>query len=126
LKPGDKQFCEDMFLLGMLHDFGYEFADIGYQHAMVGGEILKRSGYRYWQEVAEHGSETVENMTDELFILNLADMLTLPDGKSCGINERIAEIAQRYGGDSAAYRKSVKVAEKIRKDRRYKVFFAEH
>lgn len=29
LRPNDEKYSEDMFLLGMLHDFGYEFTENG-------------------------------------------------------------------------------------------------
>ena len=32
LRPDDSQFAEDMFVLGMLHDMGYEFNQISKQY----------------------------------------------------------------------------------------------
>ena len=52
LRPDDSQFAEDMFVLGMLHDMGYEFIESNASHGAIGGEILKRSCYRFWKEVA--------------------------------------------------------------------------
>ena len=48
LKPDNTQYAEDMFLLGMLHDMGYEFMESNASHAAVGGEILKRNNFRYY------------------------------------------------------------------------------
>ena len=36
---------EDLFILGINHDIGYEYTENGVNHAVVGGEILKRNGY---------------------------------------------------------------------------------
>lgn len=119
LKPNDTQYAEDMFLLGIMHDLGYEFMESNASHAAVGGEILKRSGYQYWQEVALHGDETVENMSDELFILNCADMMTGPNGEDFTFDERLKEIAQRFGEDADAYKKCVIEVEKLKSDKRY-------
>jgi hypothetical protein len=119
LAPQDEKYQEDMFLLGMLHDFGYEFASFRTDHPAIAAEILKRNGYRYSQEVAWHGDSEVETMSDALFILNLADMTTLPDGTPCGLNERIAEIESRFGTDSVAQRKAVALSNKITSDQRY-------
>ncbi|MBR1600405.1 MAG: HDOD domain-containing protein [Alphaproteobacteria bacterium] len=47
-KPDDSKYAEDMFLLGMLHDMGYEFMESNASHAAVGGEILKRNNFRYY------------------------------------------------------------------------------
>ena len=108
-----------MFLLGIMHDLGYEFMESNASHAAVGGEILKRNNYRYWQEVSLHGDETVENMSDELFILNCADMSTGPNGEDFTFDERLKEIAARFGEDSDAYKKCVIEAEKLKTDKRY-------
>lgn len=119
LKPNDEKYAEDMFLLGVMHDFGYEFTESNASHAAIGGEVLKRSGYKYWQEVALHGDETVENMSDELFILNCADMMTGPNGEDLTFEERLAEIASRFGKDAAPYQKCVVEVQKLKADERY-------
>lgn len=119
LKPENAQYAEDMFLLGMLHDMGYEFAESNSEHAATGGKILKRSGYKYWQEISLHGDETIENMSDELFILNCADMSTGPSGEQFTFEERLAEIAARFGEDAAAYKKCMIEVEKLKADKRY-------
>ena len=119
LKPNNVQYAEDMFLLGIMHDLGYEFIESNTSHAAIGGEILKRNNYRYWQEVALHGDEKVDNMSDELFILNCADMSTGPNGEDFTFDERLKEIAQRFGKDTNAYKKCVIEVEKLRADKRY-------
>ena len=118
-KPDDNKFAEDMFLLGIMHDLGYEFIESNASHAAIGGEILKRNNYRYWQEVSLHGDETVENMSDELFILNCADMSTGPNGEDFTFDERLKEIAQRFGKDTNAYKKCVIEVAKLKADKRY-------
>ena len=123
LKPNNVQYAEDMFLLGMLHDMGYEFMESNGNHAHIGGEILKRSNYKYWKEVALHGDETVKNMSDELFILNCADMSTGPNGENFTFDERLEEIASRFGKDTNAYKKCVIEAENLRSYKRYKILF---
>ena len=119
LKPNNVKYAEDMFLLGIMHDLGYEFIESNASHAAIGGEILKRSGYQYWQEVALHGDETVDDMTDELFILNCADMMTGPKGEDFTFDERLKEIAQRFGEDADAYKKCVIEVVKLKSDKRY-------
>ena len=91
MRPKDKKYVEDMFLLGLLHDIGYEFTEGNASHAIIGSEI-----YQYWREVAKHGDETVANMSDELFILHSADMMTGPGGKEFAFVERLEEIAKRF------------------------------
>jgi hypothetical protein len=119
LKTNDTQYAEDMFLLGIMHDLGYEFIESNTSHAAIGGEILKRNNYRYWQEVSLHGDEKVDNMSDELFILNCADMSTGPKGEDFTFDKRLKEIAQRFGEDADAYKKCVIEVEKLKSDKRY-------
>ncbi len=119
MRPDDEHYAEDMFLLGLLHDLGYEFAETGQDHALIGGKILKRSGYRYWQEVAGHGKPEAADMTDELFILNCADMSVRADGKNCTMSERLKDIASRYGIASPAYRKTVSEINRLLSDPRW-------
>jgi len=119
LKPNDEKYAEDMFLLGILHDLGYEFAESNVNHAAVGGEILKRSGYKYWHEVAEHGNEAIINMSDELFILNCADMTTGSNGEDFTFAERLKEIADRFGKDALPYKKMALEIKNLKADVRY-------
>ena len=61
----NKQKCEEMFVLGFLHDIGYEFAEQQCDHASVGGEMLKNQGYKYWKEVSCHGKLDIEYFSEE-------------------------------------------------------------
>lgn len=115
LRPNDEKYAEDMFLLGLLHDIGYEFTKDNTSHAAIGGEILKRAGYKHWQEVANHGNEMVENMSDELFILNSADMMTGPNGEKFTFAKRLEEIAKRFGKESVPYKKCLIEIENLKK-----------
>ena len=45
-------------------------------------------------------------MTDELFLLNCADMTTGPAGEDFTMQERLEEIGCRHGKESAAYIKT--------------------
>lgn len=121
LRPEDKAFAQDMFLLGMLHDFGYEFAENPGEHPQIGAEILKRQGYRYWREIENHGNVNVTEVSDELFILSCADMTTGPGGERFTMRERIDNMAQRYGKDSHAHKKATVAAGKLQADPRYQL-----
>ena len=43
----------DLFTLGIVHDVGYQFGTSA-MHQKNGGLVLKKNGYRYWQEVYYH------------------------------------------------------------------------
>ena len=73
LSLNDKEL-EQLYILELNHDIGYEFTKVGFEHNKVGGNILKKSGFKYWKEVYFHGE--IQNEYDSLFldILNSADM----------------------------------------------------
>ena len=52
--------ANDAFILGYLHDVGYEFINSGEDHALVGANYLKAAGYAYWAEVYFHGKPQTE------------------------------------------------------------------
>ena len=119
LKPNDEKYSEDMFLLGMLHDFGYEFTENGKKHAMVAGQILERSGYKYWQDVVNHSEKATDNMSDETFIINCADLSVNPDGKDITIAERVEDIGRRHGKNSTQYLIAFEKLQKLQVDARF-------
>lgn len=109
----DQESLQDIFLLGYLHDVGYEFADNQSDHARVGGEILRRNGYPYWQEVYYHGDPDADYSSQLLDILNTADMTTSPNGEYVTLDKRLEDIAGRYGSDSSQYIKARELAEQL-------------
>lgn len=65
---------KECFIIGYNHDIGYEFANNGINHNIIGGEILKNNGFKYWREVYYHGETNPEYESIYLDILNQADM----------------------------------------------------
>jgi putative nucleotidyltransferase with HDIG domain len=100
IPPLPKYKCEELFLLGYLHDIGYEFTNNQDEHAHVGGEILSRQEYKYWKEVYYHGDPNAEYWSDALVLLNIADLTIDHNGKEVDIKERLDGIAKRYGKGS--------------------------
>lgn len=88
----------DMYVLGLLHDVGYAFSPADHAHA--GGLALRAAGYRYWEQVYHHGDPSAPSDSRELALLNLADITTSPTGEPCTVDERLADIARRYGEES--------------------------
>ena len=68
-----------MFILGILHDIGYEYSSVQTEHPKIGGNLLRRQGYKYWQEVYYHGRSYSLYSSLPLQLLNTADLHT--DGK---------------------------------------------
>lgn len=104
---------EDAFVLGMLHDIGYEFAQEQREHAGRGGLILQKQDYKYWKEVYYHGIPQEEYDSPMLRLLNYADMTTGPTGAYMTIQERIDDIAERYGKGSPQETEAMRLADML-------------
>ena len=100
---------QELFVLGLNHDIGYEFVTYTKYHNKKGGEILKMCGYKYWKEVYYHGIPTDEYNSLYLKILNQADMQIDANGEDVGYKKRLEDIKTRYGEDSNAYKNSKKL-----------------
>lgn len=109
--PEDR--VQEIFVLGLLHDIGYEFVDTP-DHNKVGGNLLKTQGYKFWQEVYYHGNPNSPYQSIELDLLNWADMHTDGKGNLCTSDERLAEIAARRGMKSDAYLQSRKMIQSLK------------
>ena len=44
LTESERKIC---FLIGYNHDIGYEFTENGINHNKIGGELLRKSGFKY-------------------------------------------------------------------------------
>lgn len=100
------QRCRQMFLLGFIHDVGYQFSIDQTEHEEIGGHLLKEAGFKYASAVSEHGDPDVKHMSTELLILNIADMSVNRTGNRVSFSERLEDILNRYGQDSVQYRKA--------------------
>ena len=104
---------KELFLLGYNHDIGYGFCSNNIEHNIVGGEILKNNGYKYWKEVYYHGNPNSEYQSQFLKILNMADMQIDKYGNDVGYEKRLEDIKNRYGEDSTQYANSYKIIKAI-------------
>ena len=104
---------QELFLLGYLHDIGYEFG-INENHNVIGGNLLKGSNYKYWQEVYYHGIPNSEYKSLYLDILNTADMMIDKYGNDVGFDKRLDDIKNRYGENSIQYKNCVKIINELR------------
>lgn len=101
---------DEAFILGILHDIGYEFCKRQEEHAHRGGEVLKEQGYKFWKEIYFHGVPQEEYSSAELWLLNYVDMITSPNGEYISIQARIEDIEIRYGKDSLQVEEARKLA----------------
>lgn len=107
---------DEAFILGMIHDIGYEFSREQKNHANSGGNILKTQNYKYWREVYYHGIPQTEYDSPMLRLLNYVDMITGPTGEYVTIQERIEDIANRYGKGSLQEQEAVKLVKLYKMD----------
>lgn len=101
----------ELFILGLNHDIGYQFTINHQIHNQVGGEALKKSNYKYWKEIYYHGETNIEYESLYLDILNLSDMQIDKHGNDVGFNKRLLDIKNRYGESSQVYDKCSKLIE---------------
>lgn len=94
----NKQDIEDLFMLGLLHDIGYEFLEPQdyVTHNFIGGGILKEQGYKYWKEIYYHGIANCEYQSKFLDLLNWADMRIDSSGNEVSLDGRLEELSTRY------------------------------
>lgn len=112
---GNTDYAQEMYMLGFLHDIGYRFTDKIKDHGFIGGELLKKQGYKYWWEVYNHGNLEVTNMSPELLLLELADLSVGPKGEVMTVDERLANCGERFGILSHYYKVAEARIERIKK-----------
>ena len=94
-------------------NYTYEFTDKGLNHNVIGGNILKENGYKFWQEVYNHGNPYSNYSSLYLKILNMADMQIDKYGNDVGYEKRLEDIKNRYGENSKPYLCSKQIVENI-------------
>lgn len=104
---------EDLFLLGLVHDIGYQFGK-NEDHNIVGGNILKNNNYKYYKEVYYHGIPNSEYKSLYLDILNTANMMIDKYGNDVGFDKRLEDIKSRYGEDSPVYLKCIELINELK------------
>lgn len=105
---------QELFVLGLNHDIGYEFTEDTTNHNKVGGEILKNQNYKYYKEVYYHGEIQNEYKSLYLDILNMADMQIDKYGNDVGYDNRLKDIENRYGIDSYVYKKCFELIKELK------------
>ena len=105
------------FLLGLIHDFGYEFSTESADHPSVAVNVLaslnKTDMDQMMFAILTHGRPARFTGTTYQAILNEADLTTDHKGNDVTMKERCDSIAERYGQDSQEYHNSVKMGQKI-------------
>ena len=103
---------EQMFLLGLLHDVGYEFDGLS-DHDVIGGDVLRDSGFKYWREVYYHGNVETDYRSRALDLLNYCDLHVSSKGEYVSVEERLKEVRERHGVCSIAAYNATVLAERL-------------
>lgn len=111
-----EEYAEQMFLLGYLHDLGYEFCTKSPDHPTIGANILKDCNYKYYNEVLYHGKPNKKDIADQyaMDLLDKADLLIDHTGKYVGAKIRLEGIKERYGENSHQYQNASAMVERLK------------
>ena len=107
---------QELFILGYNHDIGYKFTKNQLEHNVVGGNLLHKNGYKYWQEVYYHGNPNSKYNSLYLKILNMADMQIDKYGNDVGYEKRLEDIKRRYGIESVQYINAKNIIDRLIKE----------
>lgn len=110
-----EDFCKRMFMLGYIHDVGYEFAQSPSEHSHISKELLELLGVHddIAKEAIQHHTMYTASPSVEWEILSLADLTVGSKGKSCDVIDRLQDIKQRYGEYSDQYLTACDVAHTV-------------
>lgn len=114
----DEDFCRKMFLIGYLHDVGYEFSTTQAEHPDISEKILMLLGFQNdkigeaLHAIKYHGRYT-KHSTLEWKILNIADMTINSKGNKVTVYERLEDIKSRYGEHSDQYLTAYDIASQV-------------
>lgn len=110
--------CREMFILGLLHDAGYEFVghnDSSILHSKILSKLLNHNNYCYDKEIKYHDMFTKKYKSKELELLWLADMVVDGQGNIVGFEGRIKDIKKRHGKNSKVAKDSEKLIRYLEK-----------
>lgn len=128
-----EEFARKCFMLGWIHDVGYEFVTDSPDHSIQSASLLDMLGDYIYPEgyrrdsikpgirviiersiraIACHGS-FVQDMTEEYKILNMADLQVDNEGNEVSVEERLEDIKERYGEYSKEYLDACEIAFRV-------------
>ena len=108
-----EEFARRMFLIGYLHDVGYEFTANSEEHPQVAYDMIKSTFGVEIDSIRTHGDPEESCKSLEARILNTADLTTNNKGDDVSAAERIENIKINYGENSHQYKNAIKLAKKL-------------
>jgi len=104
--------CRKAFVIGYLHDIGYEFSENNLEHPEKGFSLIKDTLGVEIPEILKHGDPCAEQNLF-LSILNEADLTVDSKGNIVTVEERLHDIKDRYSEDAPEYLNPLSVARKL-------------
>ena len=103
------------FLMGLIHDFGYEFSEETKEHPGIAAEILRALTVddivSITAAIEDHGElYQAEHCTIYDLVLNQADLEVDGIGNVVTVQERLDDIARRYGNGSREHNNAQQTA----------------
>lgn len=92
-----------MPLLGWIHDLGY-LTGRADTHAPDLGRLLEAEGYAYAGAAGRHGTDRIDYDDPADVLLNIADMSVDGAGLLVSFDERVRDVADRWGAAHPAGR----------------------
>lgn len=111
--------AQKAFLMGFLHDIGYEFSEKSTEHPAKGIEMLSSFTNMEWGQmlfaILTHGKPQQYIGTVYQTILNEADLTIDHIGTEVTMEQRCNEIKDNYGEQSTQYLNAVKMKNRLTK-----------
>lgn len=109
------------FVMGILHDIGYEFTEKRSEHPFVGADILDSLTIQDITDINDairhHGKCLQYEYTDADYILNEADLTIDSRGNAVSMEQRCDDIKERYGEDSRQYKNAIEMKRRLIEER---------
>lgn len=109
----DESFSRKMFLIGYLHDIGYEFSKYSNEHSDIGAELMQNLIDESIVNTIKYHGKYADPETEEWQILNMADMQISYSGEEVTVYDRLEDIKNRYGEFSNEYLTSCDICYRI-------------
>lgn len=104
----DEDYARKMFMIGWVHDVGYEFSRNQAEHNKISSDMLfqlvNSEPLKTTHAIQHHGrysDDAVSNLAWK--IINMADMQIDSNGNEVGVMDRLTDIKERYGEHSDQY-----------------------
>ena len=104
----DEDFCQKMYLLGWIHDVGYDFEPHNHEQASAKLLGMFTNDDTALEALKYHDEWGMKPRSAEHRILMMADMTTDSQGNKVTIEQRLEDVARRFGKESETYKKAYK------------------